>query len=127
MSIIFSLTTIQGIIRFLLLQINKKILHFTYPYEKFTFKRMPFQLCNVSDTFQQCMMAIFSDMVEHSIEVFMDDFSVVGTSFDDCLKNLELVFERCEETNLVLNLLFASNMVISNWIFSHPYVNHQPI
>ena len=48
-------------------------------------------------------MAIFSDMVERTIEVFMDDFSVVGTSFDNCHANLELVLFRCEETNLVLN------------------------
>ncbi|XP_070022801.1 uncharacterized protein [Nicotiana sylvestris] len=37
------------------------------------------------------------------LEVFMDDFSVVGDSFDDCLANLDKVFARCEETNLVLN------------------------
>ena len=49
------------------------------------------------------MMAIFSDMVEKSIEVFMDDFSVIGSSFDECLKNLRLVLKRCIETNLVLN------------------------
>ena len=51
----------------------------------------------------KCVMAIFSDMVERSIEMFMDDFSVVETSFNDCLANLESVFLRCEETNLVLN------------------------
>ena len=49
------------------------------------------------------MMAIFSDMVERSIEIFMDDFSAVGASFDDCLGNLELVLKKCKETNLVLN------------------------
>ena len=49
------------------------------------------------------MMAIFSDMVEKTIEAFMDDFSVLGNSFDNCLENLRLVLIRCEETNLVLN------------------------
>ena len=49
------------------------------------------------------MMAIFSDMVEKSIEVFMDDFSVIKSTFDDCLHNLTLVLERFMETNLVLN------------------------
>ena len=48
-------------------------------------------------------MAIFSDMVERSIEVFMYDFSVIGASFDNCLNNLELVLKKCEETKLVLN------------------------
>ena len=37
------------------------------------------------------------------IEVFMDDFSVYGKSFDDCLSNLDWVLQRCEQTNLVLN------------------------
>ena len=49
------------------------------------------------------MMAIFSDMVEKTIEIFMDDFSVMGNSFDNCLANLRAVLARCEETNLVLN------------------------
>ena len=54
-------------------------------------------------TFQRCMMAIFSDMVEKTIKAFMDDFLVLGKSFDNCLKNLRDALVRCEETNLVLN------------------------
>ena len=49
------------------------------------------------------MMAIFSDMVEKAIKVFMDDFSVLGNSFDIYLENLRSVLIRCEETNLVPN------------------------
>ena len=48
-------------------------------------------------------MAIFEDMVRDKIEVYMDDFSVFGNSFDECLDHLELVLQRCEDTNLVLN------------------------
>ena len=33
-------------------------------------------------TFQQCLMSTFSDMVEDTIEVFVDDISIVGDSFD---------------------------------------------
>ncbi|XP_052198389.1 uncharacterized protein LOC127805674 [Diospyros lotus] len=76
---------------------------FTCPYGTFAFRRMPFGLCNAPTTFQRCMMAIFSDMIEKFIEVFMDDFSVFGDSFDLCLANLKLVLQRCEDTNLVLN------------------------
>ena len=74
------------------------------PYGMFAFRRMPFGLCNASGTFQHCMMAIFSDMVERTIEVFMDDFFVLGKYFDNCLENLRHTLIRCEETNLVLNL-----------------------
>jgi hypothetical protein len=49
------------------------------------------------------MQAIFSDLIEKCIEVFMDDFSVFGASYDMCLKNLDIVLKRCRETNLVLN------------------------
>ena len=73
------------------------------PYGTFSLRRMLFRLCNSPGTFQRCMMAIFSDMVEKTIEVFMDDFSVLEISFNDCLENLRAVLVRCEETNLVLN------------------------
>ena len=48
-------------------------------------------------------MSIFSNMVEDTIEIFMDDFSVAGESFDRCLNNLSQVLKRCEDCNLVLN------------------------
>ena len=43
------------------------------------------------------MMAIFPDMVEDIMKIFMDDFSVFGTSFDHCLHNIALVLQRCED------------------------------
>ncbi|GJS98489.1 reverse transcriptase domain-containing protein [Tanacetum coccineum] len=76
---------------------------FTCPYGTFAYRCMPFGLCNAPDTFQRCMMAIFHDMIEKTMEVFMDDFSVFGDSFDSCLSNLEKMLKRCEDTNLVLN------------------------
>nr|GEZ03645.1 reverse transcriptase domain-containing protein [Tanacetum cinerariifolium] len=48
---------------------------FTCPYGTFAYRRMPFGLCNAPGTFQRCMLAIFHDMVEKTMEVFMDDFS----------------------------------------------------
>ncbi|GKA91437.1 reverse transcriptase domain-containing protein [Tanacetum coccineum] len=76
---------------------------FTCPYGTFAYRRMPFGLCNAPGTFQRCMMAIFHDMIEKTMEVFMDDFSVFEDSFDSCLSNLEKMLKRCEDTNLVLN------------------------
>ncbi|GJR35240.1 reverse transcriptase domain-containing protein [Tanacetum coccineum] len=76
---------------------------FTYPYGTFAYRRMPFGLCNAPGTFQRCMMAIFYDMIEKTMIVFMDDFLVFGDSFDSCLSNLEKMLKRCEDTNLVLN------------------------
>nr|GEX81963.1 reverse transcriptase domain-containing protein [Tanacetum cinerariifolium] len=76
---------------------------FTCPYETFAYRRMPFRLCNDPGTFQRCMMAIFHDMIEKTMEVFMDDFSVFGNSFQSCLSHLERMLKRCEDTNLCLN------------------------
>ena len=92
---------------------------FTCPYGTFAFRRMPFGLCNAPATFQRCMMAIFSDMVERIIEVFMDDFSVFGSSFDHCLNNLSKVLERCVETNLVLNWEKCHFMVKEGIVLGH--------
>ena len=64
-------------------------------------------------------MSIFSDMVEDTIEVFMDDFSVVGESFERCLNNLSEVLKRCEECNLVLNWEKCHFMVSSHFRKGH--------
>ncbi|KAK8510798.1 hypothetical protein V6N12_009640 [Hibiscus sabdariffa] len=76
---------------------------FTYPFGTYAFRRMPFGLCNAPATFQCCMLAIFSYMVEEFLEVFMDDFSVSGETFDSCLGNLAKVLKRCEEADPMLN------------------------
>ena len=65
---------------------------------------MPFGLYNAPATFQRCMTDILSDFCEKIVEVFMEHFSVYITSFDDCLSNLDRVLQRCEQTNLALEL-----------------------
>ncbi|GJT84972.1 retrovirus-related pol polyprotein from transposon TNT 1-94 [Tanacetum coccineum] len=50
------------------------------------------------------MLAIFHDMVKESVEVYMDDFSVFGNSFDNCLNNLDKMLKRCKDASVVLNL-----------------------
>ena len=64
-------------------------------------------------------MAIFLDMVERTIEVFMDDFSLLGKSFDNCLENLRQPLIRCEETNLVLNWEKCYFMVKEGIVLGH--------
>ncbi|CAN6704222.1 unnamed protein product [Malus baccata var. baccata] len=92
---------------------------FTCPFGTFAYRRMPFGLCNAPATFQRYMLAIFSDMVERFIEVFMDDFSVFGSSFDECLNHLSLVLQRCQETNLVLNWEKCQFMVKQGIVLGH--------
>ncbi|GJT90109.1 DNA-directed DNA polymerase [Tanacetum coccineum] len=92
---------------------------FTCPYGTFAYRRMSFGLCNALATFQRCMTEIFHDMVEDFMEVFMDDFSVFGNSFDCCLANLDRMLARCEETNLVLNWEKFHFMVREGIVLGH--------
>nr|GEU72159.1 DNA-directed DNA polymerase [Tanacetum cinerariifolium] len=66
-------------------------------------RAIAWKLFDIKGTFQRCMMAIFHDMIEITMEVFMDDFSVFGNSFQSCLFYLERMLKRCEDTNLCLN------------------------
>ncbi|GKE08770.1 reverse transcriptase domain-containing protein [Tanacetum coccineum] len=92
---------------------------FTCPYGTFTYKRMPFGLCNAPATFQRCMTVIFHDMWKDFMEVFMDDFFAFGISFDSCLANLSKMLARCKETNLVLNWEKFHFMVKKGIVLEH--------
>lgn len=92
---------------------------FTCPFGTFAYRRMPFGLCNAPGTFQRCMMSIFSDLLEECIEVFMDDFTVYGKSFEACLVNLEKVMKRCVEKSLVLNYEKCHFMVKEGIVLGH--------
>ncbi|GJZ34646.1 reverse transcriptase domain-containing protein [Tanacetum coccineum] len=92
---------------------------FACPYRTFAYRRMPFGLCNAPGTFQRCMVAIFHDMIEKTMEVFMDDFSVFGDSFSSCLSHLDKMLQRCEDTNLVLNWEKCHFMVKEGIVLGH--------
>ncbi|KAA3448249.1 reverse transcriptase-like protein [Gossypium australe] len=77
---------------------------FTCPFGTYTFKVMPFGLCNAPANFMRCMILIFTDMFEEGLDVFMDDVSNV---------------KRCEETNLVLNLEKCHFMVKEGLVLGH--------
>ncbi|GJW51686.1 reverse transcriptase domain-containing protein [Tanacetum coccineum] len=92
---------------------------FTCPYGTFAYRRMPFGLCNAPGTFQRCMMAIFHDMIKKMMEVFMDDFSVFGNSFENCLSRVDKMLQRCEDTNLCLNWEKSHFMVKEGIVLGH--------
>ncbi|GJW99832.1 reverse transcriptase domain-containing protein [Tanacetum coccineum] len=92
---------------------------FMCTYGTFAYRRMPFGLCNAPGTFQRCMMAIFHDMIEKTMEVFMDDFSVFGNSFGNCLSRVDKMLKRCEDTNLCLNWEKSHFMVKEGIVLGH--------
>jgi hypothetical protein len=65
------------------------------------------------------MMTILFDLIEKAMEVFMDDFSVYGKTFKDCLANLNKVLKRCQEADLVLNWEKCHFMVQEGIILGH--------
>ena len=64
-------------------------------------------------------MSMFSDLVEEAMEIFMDDFSVYGSSFENYLENLETVLQRCQDKNLALNWGKCHFMVIEGIVLGH--------
>lgn len=92
---------------------------FTCPFGTYAFCCIPFGLCNAPATFQRCMMRIFSDMIGDFMEVFLDELSVFGDSFDGCLENLGKVLARCEAKNLVLNWEKCHFVVSSRIVVDH--------
>ncbi|GJS34859.1 hypothetical protein Tco_0533241 [Tanacetum coccineum] len=90
----------------------------------FVLKRHKQALLGRHQTFMEyvslrCMLAIFHDMIEESVEVFIDDFLVFGNSFDNCLKNLDKMLQRCKDANLVLNWEKCHFMVKEGIVLGH--------
>lgn len=57
------------------------------------------------------------------MEVFMDDFSVYGNSFNLCLDSLARVLDRCVSSNLVLNFEKCHFMIKQGIILGHVVSN----
>ena len=98
---------------------NQEKTTFTCPYGTFAFRRMPFGLCNAPATFQRCMMSMFFDLVEEAMKIFMNDFSIYESSFENCLKILEMVLQRCQDKNLALNWEKCHFMVTEGIVLGH--------
>nr|GEY45897.1 reverse transcriptase domain-containing protein [Tanacetum cinerariifolium] len=92
---------------------------FTCPYGTFVYRCIPFGLCNASGMFQRCMMAIFQDMIEKTMKVFMDDISVFGNLFETCLSHLDKMLKQCEDTNLCLRWEKSHFMVKEGIVLGH--------
>ncbi|GKB49380.1 hypothetical protein Tco_0900133 [Tanacetum coccineum] len=65
------------------------------------------------------MLAIFHDMIEEFVEVFMEDFSVFGIYFDHCLNNLDKMLQHCKDAHLVLNWEKCHLMVKKGIVLGH--------
>ena len=64
-------------------------------------------------------MSMFSDLVEEVMEISMDDFTVYGSSFEQCLNNLETVLQRCKDKQIALNWEKCHFMVTEGIVLGH--------
>ena len=62
---------------------------------------------------------MFLDLVEEAMEIFMDDFSFYGSGFEHCLKNLEIVLQRCQDKNLFMYWEKCHFMVTKGIVLGH--------
>ena len=81
---------------------------------------LPFALCNALATFQRAVIGIFLELVNDSMEIFMDDFTH-GKYFEEALKNLEKVLTHCEQTQLSLStekyhMMMSEGVVLGHFI-----------
>ena len=92
---------------------------FTCPFGTFSFRRMPFGLCTTPGTFQRCMMYIYFDIAEEVMAIFMDDFTLYGSCFEQCLHNLGIVLQRCKDKNFAMNWEKCHFMVTEGIVLGH--------
>lgn len=82
---------------------------------------LPFGLCNAPATCQRAVLGFFSDLIHDCVEVYIDDFTVYGNTFEEALENLEKVLKRCKETNFSLSheklfMMFTKGIVLGHHI-----------
>jgi hypothetical protein len=76
---------------------------FTCPWGTYAYRVLPFGLCNAPATFQRVVLGIFADLIHDCVEVYMDDFTFYGNTYQEALDNLEKVLIKCQEMNLSLS------------------------
>jgi hypothetical protein len=99
---------------------------FTSPWGTFAYRVLPFGLCNAPATFQRAVLGIFSDMLNDSMEIFMDDFTPYGVSFQEALENLEKVLKRCIQAQLSLSTEKCHMMMTEGIVLGH-FISSQGI
>jgi hypothetical protein len=96
---------------------------FTCPSGNYAYRVLPFGLCNAPTTFQQAVLGIFADIIHDCLEVYMDDFTVYGNTYQEDLDNLQKVLIRCQEMNLSLShekckMLLTEGVVLGHHVSS---------
>jgi hypothetical protein len=98
----------------------------TIPWGTFSYKVLPFHLCNSPATFKRAVIGIFSDMVNDCMEIFMDDFTPYRTDFDEALANLEKVLKICIQSHISLSTKKCDMMMSEGVVLGH-FISYEGI
>ena len=85
----------------------------------FAYRVLPFGLCNAPATFQRAVIGILSELVNDSMEIFMDNFTPYGKDFEEALENLKKVLTRREQTRLSLSTEKCHMMMSEGVVLGH--------
>jgi hypothetical protein len=85
----------------------------------FSYRVLPFGLCNAPATFQRVVIGIFFDLFHDCVEIYIDDFMTYGSEFDEALENLEKTLIRCKESNISFNNEKCEMMLIDDIVLGH--------
>jgi hypothetical protein len=96
---------------------------FTFPWGTYAYRVLPFGLCNAPATFQRVVLGIFVDLIHDCVEVYMDDFTVYGNTYQEALDNLEKILIRCQKMNLSVShekckILLTKGVVLGHHVSS---------
>jgi len=92
---------------------------FTCPWGTYAYQVLPFGLCNAPATFQRAVLGIFSDLIHDCVKIYMDDFTLYESTFEEALKNLEKVLKIFKEENLSLSHEKCFTMIIEGISLGH--------
>ena len=92
---------------------------FTFPSGTFSYRVLPFGLCNAPATFQRAVLSIFAELFHDAIEIYMDDFTPYGCDFQEALSSLGKVLHKCIEMNLSLSPEKCEFLMIAGTMLGH--------
>ena len=82
---------------------NRDKTTFVTKYGLFSYRRMPFGLCNAPATFSRSISLVLRGLSWKSVIAFLDDVVVLGRDFDSHMVNISDVLRRFEQHGMKLN------------------------
>ncbi|GJZ49202.1 reverse transcriptase domain-containing protein [Tanacetum coccineum] len=99
---------------------------FTCPFGTYAYRRMPFGLCNAPTTFQRCMLAIFHDMIEESVEEKCHFMVKEGIMLGDKVSSTGLKVDKAK-INVISKLPSPTNIKVGAILGQKDGKNFHPI